>query len=130
MVAREQRGGLCSNRWSALRSRVMGCEEDRKAARSVRREAQQETRCWGCGVLGHYLWECPNKAAHPAKGKAQQKKVRSMEMKEEVALEGEESSWRRMLGGEKRERMDREERREVVCGVARDMWVLWRERRR
>jgi len=30
----------------------------------------------GCGVVGHCLWECPNKAACPVKGKAQQKEVR------------------------------------------------------
>jgi len=55
VAAREQREGLCSNRWSALKSRVMGCEEDRKAARSIKRKAQQEMKYWGCGVVGHCL---------------------------------------------------------------------------
>jgi len=64
VAAREQREGLCSNRWSALKSRVMGCKKDRKVARSIRREAQQEMKCWGCRVVGHCLWECPNKVAH------------------------------------------------------------------
>jgi len=32
VAAREQREGLCNNRWSALKSKVMGCEENRKAA--------------------------------------------------------------------------------------------------
>ena len=42
---REQRGGLQENRWELLRCRVMVCEEERKAARSVRREAQQLVTC-------------------------------------------------------------------------------------
>jgi len=57
MAEREQRGGLCRNRWNALRTRVMGCEEDRKEVYSIRREAQQGVRCWGCGELGHCCYD-------------------------------------------------------------------------
>jgi len=63
MAEREQRGGLCRNRWNTLRTRVMGCKEDRKEVRSIRREAQQGVRYWGCGDLGHCLWICPSRAA-------------------------------------------------------------------
>ena len=41
---------------------------------SGRREAQQGVKCWGCGEVGHCLWTCPRKAAHPQKGEAQQEK--------------------------------------------------------
>jgi len=54
-VAREQRGGLCENRWNTLRSRVIGCKEDKRIACSVRREAQQRVKFWGCGEVGHRL---------------------------------------------------------------------------
>jgi len=63
MAKREQRGGLYRNRWNTLRTRVMGCEEDRKKVRSIRGEAQQGVRCWGCGKLGHCLWACPSRVA-------------------------------------------------------------------
>jgi len=69
---RELRGGLCENRWKPLECRVMRCNEEREAARSVRREVQQEVKCWACGEVGHRLWTCPTKAAHPPKGEAQQ----------------------------------------------------------
>ena len=36
---REQRGGLLENRWKPLECRVMACEEERRMARSIRREA-------------------------------------------------------------------------------------------
>ena len=62
--------GLCENRWDALRSSMIRCEEDRKAAHSERREAQQGTKCWRCGEVGHCLWACPKKVAHPEKGEA------------------------------------------------------------
>ena len=39
VVARKQREELCGNRWNVLRSRVMGYEEERKVACSIRREA-------------------------------------------------------------------------------------------
>ena len=52
---KEQRGGLCGNRWELLKSRVMSCKEDQKAACSVRREAQQLVECLGCGEEGHHL---------------------------------------------------------------------------
>ena len=71
---REQRGGLQENRWKLLECRVMRCEEEREAARSIRREVQQAVKCWGCGEAGHHLWTCPTKAAHPPKGEAQQKR--------------------------------------------------------
>jgi len=37
---REQRGGLQENRWKTLECRVMRCDEEREAVRSIRREAQ------------------------------------------------------------------------------------------
>jgi len=79
VAARELRGGLCENRWNALRSRVMGCKEKRKAACSVQRKVQQGVKCWRCGKAGHCLWMCPKKAARPENGKAQQREVRRME---------------------------------------------------
>jgi len=69
---RELRGGLCENRWKLLEYRVMRWDKEREAVRSIRREVQQEVKCWGCGEVGHYLWTCPIKAARPPKGKAQQ----------------------------------------------------------
>jgi len=69
---REQRGGLQENRWRPLEYRVMRCDEEREVACSMRREAQQEVRCWGCGKVGHCLWTCPKGAAHPSKGEVQQ----------------------------------------------------------
>jgi len=42
---RELRGGSCENRWELLRCRVMRCNEERGAVRSMRREAQQEVKC-------------------------------------------------------------------------------------
>jgi len=71
---REMRGGLQENRWEPLRCRVMRCNEEREAARSIRREAQQGMKCWGCGEVGHRLWMCPKGAARPNKGKAQQER--------------------------------------------------------
>ena len=68
---RELRGGSDENRWKPLECRVMRCDEEREAARSMRREAQQGVKCWGCGEMGHRLWTCPKKAARPHKGKAQ-----------------------------------------------------------
>ena len=65
---REQRRGLQENRWKPLECRVMRCNEEREAARSVRREAQQGVKCWGCGEMGHRLWTCPAKVARPPKG--------------------------------------------------------------
>ena len=37
---REQRRGLQENRWKTLECRVMRCDEEREAVRSIRREAQ------------------------------------------------------------------------------------------
>jgi len=42
---REQRGGSQENRWKTLECRVMRCDEEREAARSIRREAQQGMEC-------------------------------------------------------------------------------------
>jgi len=69
---REVRGGSEENRWEPLRCRVMRCDEEREAARSIRREAQQGMKYWGCGEVGHCLWTCPKKVVCPHKGKAQQ----------------------------------------------------------
>jgi len=52
----------------------MMCDEEREAACSVRREAQQGVKCWRCGEVGHCLWTCPRKAVHPQKGEVQQEK--------------------------------------------------------
>jgi len=52
----------------------MRCDEEREVACSVRREAQQRVKCWGCGEIGHRLWTCPTKVAHPLKGEAQQER--------------------------------------------------------
>jgi len=71
---REQRGGLQKNRWKPLECRVMRCDEEREAAHSIRREAQQTVKCWGCGEVEHCLWTCPTKAAHPPKEEAQQER--------------------------------------------------------
>jgi len=71
---RELRGGSDENRWKPLECRVMRCDEEREAARSVRREAQQGVKCWGCGEIGHHLWTCPTKAVHPLKGEVQQER--------------------------------------------------------
>ena len=62
----------------------MAGEEDRHAAHSAKRKAQQERRCWGCGEEGHCLWACPKKAAHPGKGKAQQEGVKRKWHREEI----------------------------------------------
>ena len=70
---------MCENRWNTLRSRVMGYEEDKKVACSVRREAQQGLKYWGYGEVDHHLWTCPKKAAHPEKGEVQPREVRRVE---------------------------------------------------
>ena len=71
---RELRGGLCENRWKPLRCRVMRCNEEREVACSMRREAQQEVKCWGCREAGHRLWTCLTKAACLLKREVQQKR--------------------------------------------------------
>jgi len=52
----------------------MRCKEEREVVHSIRREAQQEMKCWGCGEVGHRLWTCSTKAACPSKGEVQQKR--------------------------------------------------------
>jgi len=69
---RKLRGEWHENMWEPLRYRVMVCEEERKAAYSVRREVQQGVKCWECGEVGHCLWTCPKKAVCPVQGKVQQ----------------------------------------------------------
>jgi len=73
-VEREQRGELQENRWKPLECRIMRCDEEREVARSIRREAQQTVKCWGCGEAGHRLWTCPTKAVRPPKGEVQQER--------------------------------------------------------
>ena len=68
---RDQRGGSQENRWEPLRCRVIACEKERKAAHSIKREAQQLVKCWGCGEVGHCLWTCPKKMACPEQGETQ-----------------------------------------------------------
>jgi len=81
---RELRGGLQENKWKTLECRVMRCDEEREAACSTRREAQQGMKCWGCGEGGHCLWTCPKKAVRPKRGEAQQeRKVVCVACKEE-----------------------------------------------
>ena len=84
MSARQGSKEESKNKWEALRTRVMACEEDRHAAHSARRGVQQERKCWGCGEAGHCLWVCPKKAAHPTRGKAQQKEARRAVEKKKV----------------------------------------------
>jgi len=85
MLARQGGREESENKWEVLRTRIMAGEEDRHAARSAKRKAQQERRCWRCGEEGHCLWACPKKAAHPGKGKAQQEELRGrIEEKEGV----------------------------------------------
>jgi len=43
------------NKWEALRTRVMACEEDRHVAYSTRRGVQQGRKCWGYRKEGHCL---------------------------------------------------------------------------
>jgi len=71
---RELRRGWDENRWKPLECRMMRCDEEREVACSVRREAQQGVKCWGCGEMGHCLWTCPAKTAYPPKGEAQQER--------------------------------------------------------
>jgi len=71
---RELRGGSAENRWKPLECRVMRCDEEREVVHSIRREAQQGMKCWGCGGVGHCLWTCPTKAACPPKGEVQQER--------------------------------------------------------
>ena len=52
----------------------MRCDEEREAAHSMRREAQQGVKCWGCGEVGHRLWTCPTKAVRPPKREVQQER--------------------------------------------------------
>jgi len=42
---REKKGRLQENRWKTLECRVMRCDEEREAAYSMRREAQQGVKC-------------------------------------------------------------------------------------
>ena len=71
---RELRGGSAENKWKQLECRVTRYNKEREAVRSMRREVQQQVKCWGCGEVGHHLWTCPTKAAHPPKGEAQQER--------------------------------------------------------
>ena len=52
---RKQKGGSDENRWEPLRCRVIACDEEKMAVRSIRREVQQLVRCWGCREEGHRL---------------------------------------------------------------------------
>ena len=49
---------VVSNRFEALRSRVMQC-----GVREVRRQETEKevVKCFGCGKEGHKKWECPRK---------------------------------------------------------------------
>ena len=71
---RKLRGESCENRWELLRCRVMRCDKEREAVHSIRREAQQEVKCWECREVGHCLWTCPTQTACPPKGEAQQER--------------------------------------------------------
>ena len=70
-----------AKRWQPLRSRVMACEEERRAVSSERREAQQGVEYWRCREKGHHLWTYPKKAACPEWGEAQQKRMVCRECK-------------------------------------------------
>jgi len=80
---KEQKGKLYENRWKLLEYKVMACNEERMVVCSIRREVQQIIKCWGCGKEGHCLWTCPKRVVHPVQGKAQQRKLRCVECREE-----------------------------------------------
>ena len=78
-----------------MRGRVMASEEEKMAACSMRREAQQLVKCWGCGEGEHCLWTSPKKVACPAKGEAQQRKLRCGKCREENHVtKGCDNYWR------------------------------------
>ena len=92
---REQRRGLQENRWEPLKCRVMASEEERMVACSVRREAQQAVKCWGCGEEGHCLWTCLKKVVHLEQGEAQQRKLVCRKCKGKSHIAGNcDSYWR------------------------------------
>ena len=89
-----------------MRSRMMGCEENRKVVCSVRREIQQEVLgVWRGRVLSLGMSKQGSmlqKERSAAKGS---KKSRGKGRGEEkMALEGEKDSKRRISSGKKRER--------------------------
>jgi len=97
----EKRIVIPQNKFEILKSRVMQCGVEGRTIRSVR---TVEVKCFKCGKKGHKCRECPlwvkkEKAARvampqkvqqekrlacPAKGEAQERKLRKME-EEEVA---------------------------------------------
>jgi len=116
---REQSGGPYENRWEPLRCRVMVCEEERRVACSVRREAQHLVKCWGYGEEGHHLWMCPKKAAHPEQEKAQQRKLVCRECKEKNHVERNCDTYWRWREQELRRKL--KELKENLAGQERTM---------
>ena len=47
MLARQGGRERSKNKWEALQTRVMACEENRHVAHSTKRGVQQGRRCWG-----------------------------------------------------------------------------------
>jgi len=118
---REQRGGLNENRWELLRYRVMAYDEKRKVAHSMWREAQQGTKCWGCGEVRHRLWMCLTKAVHPPKEKAQQERkvvCRACKVENHIARNC-DSYWRWREQELKKKVKELKEQREKVKGKER-----------
>ena len=58
------------NKFAPLLSKVCRRIEGGNAVHPYKGKAQQ-TRCWGCGEVGHVLWGCPSRVAQPRKAEAQ-----------------------------------------------------------
>jgi len=119
---REEKGIVVpQNKFEILKSRVMQCGVEGKTIRSVR---TVEMKCFKCGEKGHKCRECPlwvkkEKAARvtmpqkaqqkrrpvcPAKGKAQERKLRKVEQEKAACVARPQGEWRRSTWEELRKR--------------------------